>query len=318
MVRVLEDLGLTTLGRAEDSGLALTLGAAEVTLEELANAYAALARGGVWRPARLIADEPMGGERRVMTPEVAALVTDILADDSARATTFGLASALRLPFPAAVKTGTSQGFRDAWTVGYSNEIVVGVWCGNLDGRPAGEVSGAVGAAPIWRDLMLATHDLRHGDLPPQRRGTLAPTGGLLESVTICTASGLLAAPDCPSTVDEVFRPGTEPTNRCNLHEFNSEQTIAFTSTPRVTHPANGDVFALLPDIEKELQAIQLIATCSAPVDWIIDGKPVATGNNAEWTLTHGRHTIKACAAGECAEEITVEVIEPGRVLAAEP
>ena len=309
MVRFLEDLGLTTLGEAESAGLALTLGAAEVTLEELVNAYAALARGGIWRPARLIADAPEGEERRVLTPEVAALVTDILADDTARAPTFGLASALRLPFPAAVKTGTSQGYRDAWTVGYSSELVVGVWCGSLDGRPAGEVSGAVGAAPIWREVMLAAHDLRHGDLPPTRRGSLFPQGDLLETATICAVSGLLGSPTCPNVADEVFRPGTKPTSVCNRHDDSSYAKVVTASAPQVTQPVDGDVFALLPDLEAEFQTIELIAEASTPVTWIVDGRQAANGCVAEWALTAGHHTITACASGACALDVAIEVLD---------
>jgi penicillin-binding protein 1C len=311
LVRLLKDLGLTTLGGAESSGLALTLGAAEVTLEELVNAYAALARGGVWRPARVLTDAPVGEERRVLTPAVAALVTDILADDSARAPTFGLASALRLPFPAAVKTGTSQGYRDAWTVGYSSELVVGVWCGNLDGRPAGEVSGAVGAAPIWREVMLAAHDLRHGDLPPPRRGSLSRPGELLETATICSASGLLATPNCPDVVTEVFRPGNKPTTDCSRHGNCPGAKVMTSTGPQIAQPSDGDVFALLPDLEAELQTIELVAEASAPVTWIVDGRKVAHGGIAEWTLSAGRHTITACASGACAHTITIEVIGPG-------
>jgi penicillin-binding protein 1C len=311
MVHLLEALGLTTLGGAENSGLALTLGAAEVTLEELVNAYASLARGGIWRPARLIADSPKGEQRRVITPEVAALVTNILADDSARAPTFGLASALRLPFPAAVKTGTSQGYRDAWTVGYSSELVVGVWCGNLDGRPAGEVSGAVGAAPIWREVMLVAHDLRHGDLPPPRRGSLDPANGLLDSATICAASGLLAMPSCPDEVDEVFRPGTKPTSVCIRHDDSSYAKVVTAAAPQVTQPVDGDVFALLPDLEAEFQTIELIAEASTPGTWIVDGRQAANGRVAEWTLSAGHHTITACAAGACALDVAIEVLDSG-------
>ena len=89
-----------------------------------------------------------------MDERVAYLVTDILSDNLARASTFGEGSALRLlSRPAAVKTGTTTDWRDNWTVGYTPDLVVGVWTGNADNEPMQHVSGVVGAAPIWHDVM---------------------------------------------------------------------------------------------------------------------------------------------------------------------
>ena len=79
----------------------------------------------------------------------------MMADPNARAATFGLDSALRLPFWTAVKTGTSKGMRDNWCVGFSRRYTVAVWVGNVEGDPMRAVSGTSGAAPVWRDVMLA-------------------------------------------------------------------------------------------------------------------------------------------------------------------
>ncbi len=153
----LQSAGFTTLTEApEHYGLGLTIGNAEVRLLELANAYACLARLGEWRPVVLRADEETGnaatgGQR--FSPEATWLVIDVLSDPQARARCFGLASPLRLSFPAAVKTGTSTDFRDNWCVGFTPEFTVAVWAGNFDRRPMKRVSGVSGAAPVWREVM---------------------------------------------------------------------------------------------------------------------------------------------------------------------
>jgi len=147
-------------GLTEDGqyyGFSLALGSAEVTLMEQAAGYRALANGGRWSALRLTADAPRAPARPVFSPQAAWLVADMLSDPEARAATFGLDSALRLPFWAAVKTGTSKAMRDNWCVGFSDRFTVAVWVGNLEGDPMRAVSGTSGAAPVWRDVMLALH-----------------------------------------------------------------------------------------------------------------------------------------------------------------
>ncbi len=159
-------LGLSSLDRdAEHYGAALALGDGEVRLLDLANAYATLARGGVWKPVRALAAAvgkdgvplplPAAPERRVLGEAEAAVITDVLADKAARLSSFGEGNALELPFPAAAKTGTSKGFRDNYTLGYTPEVTVGVWVGNFDGSPMEGVSGISGAGPLFHDAMLA-------------------------------------------------------------------------------------------------------------------------------------------------------------------
>lgn len=149
--------GLTTLDRpAEHYGLGLTIGNAEARLLELANAYACLARLGVYRPWRVLASPAREAPeaRRVFDAGTAWLIADILSDNAARAEVFGLDSALRFDFPVACKTGTSTAFRDNWAFGYTPEFTVGVWVGNFDGSPMREVSGVSGAAPVLREVFL--------------------------------------------------------------------------------------------------------------------------------------------------------------------
>jgi penicillin-binding protein 1C len=153
--------GMTTLPReAEEYGLGLTIGNAEVRLLELANVYATLARMGEWRPLRLVAnaerkDTPAKLPR--VAPELCWLIADMLSDNAAREPAFGAISSLRFPFPVACKTGTSTDFRDNWAMAYTPEFTVGVWVGNFNGVPMREVSGVTGAAPIMNDVMSYLH-----------------------------------------------------------------------------------------------------------------------------------------------------------------
>ncbi len=157
---LVKDLRFTSLDpSAAEYGLGLTLGNAEVRLLELANGYATLARLGEWRPPRFLRGAgPADGEpARVFDAEASWLIADILSDPRARALSFGLSSPLNLPFRAAVKTGTSTDFRDSWTVGYTPDFTVGVWVGRFDNRPLKRISGAMGAAPIFHQVMRRLH-----------------------------------------------------------------------------------------------------------------------------------------------------------------
>ncbi len=147
-------------------GLALTLGGGEVTLLEMAHAYATLANMGQ-RPrltSVLRITDSLGNvlydmqedrvpPANVLNPAIAYIITDILDDDRVRIPAMGYNNALELPFPAAGKTGTTNDFRDNWTLGYTPGVVVGVWMGNSDGHPMIDSSGLRGTAPVWRTIM---------------------------------------------------------------------------------------------------------------------------------------------------------------------
>lgn len=162
-----DDLHFSSLDpAATEYGLGLTLGNAEVRLLELTNGYATLARLGSYRPYRLIrgaervesqTKEGSARQGQVFDPECSWLIADILSDQRARAVAFGLNSSLNLPFRVAAKTGTSTDFRDSWTVGYTPDFTVGVWVGRFNNRPLNRVSGAMGAAPIFHQVMVRLH-----------------------------------------------------------------------------------------------------------------------------------------------------------------
>ena len=156
----LRALGLPLDKATEHYGFSLALGSADVDLLSLTNAYRALANGGCYSPPRFVPSEssaPVSCEQ-VLNADASWVIADILADRQARSYTFGLDSALSLPFWAAVKTGTSKDMRDNWAIGFSDRYTVGVWVGNSDGSPMRNVSGVTGAAPIWHTVMRALHD----------------------------------------------------------------------------------------------------------------------------------------------------------------
>jgi len=219
MLEMAHRLGITSLNRP-DYGLSLTLGGGDVKLLELAAAYAAFANGGRRvRPTpilrvedsdgRLITEAPGEAGEQVLDPRHAYLITSILSDNQARLPTFGANNVLELSRPAAVKTGTTDDYRDAWTIGYTPDLVAGVWVGNADNTPMNRVFGSRGAGPIWHDFMEEV--LR--DSPVQ--GFAMPDG--MVTVEICPVSGKLRTEKCPPAVQEVFLQGSEPRESCDIH-----------------------------------------------------------------------------------------------------
>ncbi|MCC6455989.1 MAG: transglycosylase domain-containing protein [Caldilineaceae bacterium] len=146
-------------------GLSLTLGGGDVKLLDMVAAYHTLANAGQYLPPKFILSmtdnrgQPMQEKSPEPVPVISAaaafLVTDILSDDAARAPTFRAGGPLTLSRPAAAKTGTTDDWRDNWTLGYTRYLVAGVWAGNTDGRPTQDSSGSLGAAPIWNAFMEA-------------------------------------------------------------------------------------------------------------------------------------------------------------------
>lgn len=219
-------LGINTLTRQpDDYGLALALGSGEVTLLDLTYAYTPFATLGSMAgtpiarakpgyrqidPVSILRIEDRDGNilwqyddrresfkrQQVLQDALAYLITDILADNAARIPAFGEGSALELSRPAAVKTGTTNDARDAWTIGYTPQIVTGVWVGNNDNSPMSEdISGSNAAAPIWQALMEYIH--RRDNL--EIKGWPRPESVI--EATVCQWSGLLPTPDCPKTKD---------------------------------------------------------------------------------------------------------------------
>ena len=266
------DLGYDGLeGDGSYYGFSLALGSAEVTLVQQANAYRTLANLGQAGPVRVRADDPQVPPRQVLDPGAAWIVGDMLADPSARASTFGVDSALRLPFWAAAKTGTSKAMRDNWCIGYSDRFTVAVWVGNLEGDPMRAISGTSGAAPVWRDVMLGLHRGSPG-LQPPRPASVQP--GQIDF------AGLREPPR-----REWFLPGTVQ------RRFAPVPGIA--RRPRIANPVSGSVYAFDPDIPLARQAVGVTITGEAAnLSLSLDGKPFAPATGApQLPLIKGSHLL---------------------------
>jgi len=220
MLRFAERVSISSLTRT-DYGLSLALGSGEISLLELTTAYSIFPNGGnLIEPASITRIDAPSEETReyepiymrteidraqVISPEHAYLITSILSDNAARTPMFGANSVLNLPFPAASKTGTTNDFRDNWTVGYTANDVVGVWVGNADNTPMRNTSGLTGAAPIWSSYMqevVNTH--RSGQTSAFARP------GLVEDHIICATSGTKPSEFCNSQVSEIFAASQPP------------------------------------------------------------------------------------------------------------
>lgn len=261
-------------GLVEDGdyyGFSLALGSAEVTLLEQADAYRSLANAGRWAPVRMTATDPVPASKPITTPQAAWIVADMMADPNARAVTFGLDSSLRLPFWAAVKTGTSKAMRDNWCVGFSDRYTVAVWVGNMEGDPMRAVSGTSGAAPVWRDVMLALHADRASKAPPMPSGV--------------EARAIRFADNIEQPRREYFLAGTG---------MNVVTAAPDTSRrPRITNPVSGSVYAIDPDIPIDRQRLAVAVSGDAVTHrLVLDKQDLGDASTAPLILPGpGRHRL---------------------------
>jgi len=327
LYRELEAFGFRTLdGGVERYGLGLVLGNAEVRLLELSNAYAALARQGLFLPVRLTeSEEPGGGPRRVADADSVWLLTDCLSDSTARAAGFGYRTPLRLPFPAAVKTGTSTDFRDNWCVGFTPEFTVGVWAGDFAGRAMLGVSGVTGAGPIWKEVMTLLH---------REQGTswYAEPEGIVE-LTVHRVTGKQVPATDPDAVLEKFvnlpLPMTDADrtddgrvileNRFTrwlaaegswmvTDATTPDLEAAASGKPRILFPNDGAEFALDADLPADGSLLRLEANRSA-VEWGSETLRIRHQNGVAYAeMRPGIHRIE-CRTGDGTSEVEIRVVE---------
>ena len=280
----LHRLGFTTLTRRTDHyGPGLALGNGEVTLLELTQAYAALANRGRYREFTVLTGGEAGlRERPAVAPEVASLIADILSDPLARRLEFrgGL---LDFPVQTAVKTGTSNDYRDSWAMGFSDRYVVGVWMGNLDQQPTQRVTGSVGPAMVLRgafDLLSHAADTAPLWLSPR-----------LTRREVCDDSGAAwqAGMNCPRRA-EFFVAGTAPPPVV-VHEARQR-------TVRLSQPTEGLMLAYDPRVPAEFQAFDFVLSGVLERDrvyWRVNGGVPfrGAGPRYAWPVQRGEHRVGA-------------------------
>jgi penicillin-binding protein 1C len=282
-------------------GNALALGAADVSLLALTNAYRALANGGVYsppspfglslsKPASTSTSASTGSARtgagmRVADPRAVFLVTHILADNNARARTFGLTSLLATRGFAAVKTGTSKDMRDNWCVGFTDRYTVGVWVGNASGAAMHGVSGISGAAPVWQAIVSRLHEGMPSKAP-------APPGGVVATRVAFDGQREPAR-------DEWFIAGTEQALQRASAQLDAPQRFGITS------PRDGSVFAIDPDMPG---AVQRITFEGEHGTWVLDGKRLGAAQRLAWAPWPGRHELALLARdGSTLQTVRFEV-----------
>ncbi|MBI2907535.1 MAG: PBP1A family penicillin-binding protein [Chloroflexi bacterium] len=261
-------MGITTLTQLNRYGLSLTLGGGEVKLLDMVYAYGVFANGGNMAgvpvpekeqkpnmrkldPVAILKIEDSQGQvleefkapmvQPVVSSQLSYLITDILSDNEARAAFFGANNPLRLKGrPAAAKTGTTNDWRDNWTIGYTPQLVTGVWVGNADFSQMYESYGSTAAAPIWSQFMEKA-------LEGQPAEPFKVSSGIVKA-TVCAISGQKPTPLCDKTKTEVFLEGTVPQKPCDVHQaFRIDRTTGKLATS-ATPPQNVEeqVFLVLP------------------------------------------------------------------------
>lgn len=247
VIKTARRVGVSSLDSELSSyGLSLTLGGGEVSLLDHTYAFSVFANGGVMAgqpipeelqrpgyrkldPVFVLKVEDKDGNaleeyrqptaERVVEPAPMYLLNNVLSDNGPRPVAFGsYANYLTLPNrPVGAKTGTTNMWLDAWTMGYTPQLAVGVWTGNSDNKPMKLADGSITAAPIFNRVLAKGVE----GLPVQ--GWEQPPG--LVRVQVCVPSGLLPTPDCPATTSDLFLAGKAPVMQDNMYqafEINSE------------------------------------------------------------------------------------------------
>lgn len=207
----LRQAGITRLRSEEWYGLSLVLGSAEVTMAELVELYAMLPNGGLLRPLRMEVDAPRADGVRLLSAEASFLVLESLSGAKRPSQAFQ-STWVRDTVPVAWKTGTSAGFRDAWSVGVVGPYVVAVWVGNFDGRPNPAFVGQWTAAPL---LFEVVDSMRAKDPDVRRVRWTQPSGAT--RVSVCALSGGIPGPHCQRKASTWFIPGRSPIKACDVH-----------------------------------------------------------------------------------------------------
>lgn len=300
----LQRFGFSTFKQGADYyGPAIVLGDGAVTLHDMVQGYASLARHGEFLPLHVLEDVPQPDPVRVLPADVTSLLASILSDPDARKAEFGADSVLDLPMPTAIKTGTSSDYHDIWTMGFDNRYTVGVWMGNLGGAPTDQLTGSLGPAPVLRQIFA---HLR----------SAAPYAGLwhspaLRAVQTCEWIG---PPPCVQRQEWYLPPQAALAARGKPSE---------SSSPKIAQPLPGEMLAIDPRLPAAAQRFRFTLDANgrtvSRVEWQVDGKSLAGSGDeaASWVLVPGTHRVSARVWVEGAETaatvgpVAFSVVGPG-------
>lgn len=327
----LRELGLRSIDQpALHYGLSVVLGTAEVRLLDLVNAYACLARGGVYLPYRLLEKDGMSGGadgfegQRLFSTAAAYLVADALGGDERPMAVAGHTADVRHP-RVAWKTGTSNGHRDAWTVGYNPDYVVGIWLGNPDGTPAHGLIGTEVAAPVVLDIFRRLY--------PQNDSPWFVQPDEVATIRTCAASGRSPGPKCTNITEGLGIPGVSDPRPCTAHNIVFRGGSDDSTTPeshvqrarrmtgpdsfrrpplRIESPRDGSVYQVVGVSAQKLDRLTLTATTSEStiLYWFVDGRHIGSAPAHQamaWSLRHGTHVIACSDASGHADRVSIRV-----------
>ena len=309
-------------------GLGIVLGSVSVRLVDLAAAYAAIARGGVYLPPRILesASESSPRPRRehAFSEGAAWMISDMLSGEERSLAALGHIADVKIP-RFAWKTGTSAGFRDAWTVAWNPEYAVAVWCGNKNGHPENESrTGLATAAPVaWR-IIRALYP--SGEAPWFERPASVKTR------TVCALSGKAASPLCPETIEDTFIENTTLWTPCDVHVREPNGTVAekwpaqirnglnaigktaVAATPElhIISPADGTRYRYFDGIDAAQTAVIKLAGAEREdkIYWFLNGRHHATTSGNEplvLPLSRGTFAVTVSTESGQSDQVTLVV-----------
>lgn len=338
--RFFRELGLHEFETPPETfGLSMAIGSLPTTLDRLVRAYGALAEDGVMGDLVWHEGQRRRPPRRVLSEETARLVTHFLADPLARLPSFPRYGSTEFPFPVALKTGTSQGYRDAWLVAWSRDYVVGVWVGRGDAGTMKQLTGGRSASRLARAVLMRLHRNLPGDLAdltfPAPRGHVA--------VELCTLDGKRTAGACGQTLTEwvpedavppveaaavVRREGEGERLRLAVPAAHrawaraNDIPVAPAEAPagpggvrlQIAAPEHDSRIWTNPEVPGHLQRLALKAVVEPPVPqvmWLVDGEPFAVEDPDKpvyWTLKPGAHRFELRLPGRPEASRTVRIV----------
>jgi len=274
----LHDLGLHEIEAPADAfGVSMAIGSLPTKLDRLLRAYAMLADDGVLSDLSYAREQRRAPQRRALSVETARLITSFLSDPQARLPTFPRYGPLEYPFAVAVKTGTSQGYRDAWTLAYSKKYVVGVWLGRADASGMREIGGAGSSARLAHAVLTYLHGVKPGEIADD---AFDPPPGRVAAEISAGAQGVIR---------EWVKPGEAP-RAAALAGGETELKIA-TPEPDTHVWRNPERPASLNKLALKLKPL----AGEAQVVWYVDDEPFVTAEADEtvfWPLRPGAHRIE--------------------------
>jgi penicillin-binding protein 1C len=286
-------LGLHDEGRpARYFGLPMAIGGLPTSLARLVRAYGALANDGLLGDLVWYRGQPTAAPQRLMSAATARLITLFLSDPMARLPSFPRMSAVEYPFPVAVKTGTSQGFRDAWTVAYSRDYMVGVWIGRPDAGAMRNVGGSSSAARLAHAILL---DLQSAAVDQAALAFPPPEGR--EAREICTQTGEIADGFCDGTLREWLPRqvvAIQPAPALPLASVQEDAAVRLA----IATPQENTHIIRNPETPADLASLALTASVDpAPPQllWYVDGRPyrlAAPAESVRWPLQAGLHKFQ--------------------------